>query len=82
MKQDEVYLKRKPKEVKINGYNNTVMRSWHANQNIQFILDPYACVKYSERQKGCQIYFVMFVKKLEKMILTNANKDVELETSF
>ena len=46
LKQDKMFLKRKPKEVIINAYNVTLLRSWFANMDIQFILDPYACATY------------------------------------
>ena len=41
-----VVLKREPCESNINNYNASVMLAWQANMDIQFILNPYACVMY------------------------------------
>ena len=41
-----VLLKRQPHECNINNYNVHVMLAWQANIDIQFILNPYACIMY------------------------------------
>lgn len=53
----KVFLKRSLEETRINNYNKTLLKCWEANQEIQFILDPYACVSYivsyiSKGQRG------------------------------
>ncbi|XP_053405183.1 uncharacterized protein LOC128558914 [Mercenaria mercenaria] len=53
----KVFLKREPKDIRLNLYNETVLRAWKANIDIQFILDPYACAMYivsyiSKSQRG------------------------------
>ena len=30
----------------VNTYNPDVLREWKANVDLQYILDPYACVMY------------------------------------
>ena len=54
-----VVLQRKPSDCWINSYNPDILRVWQANMDIQFILNPYACVMYiasymlkSERSMG------------------------------
>ncbi len=54
-----VIMQRQVSETWINTYNPDVLRTWRANMDIQFILDPYACVMYiasymlkSERSMG------------------------------
>ena len=54
-----VVLKRQPTEMNINNYNPSILKAWKANMDIQYILDPYACVMYvtsymmkSERAMG------------------------------
>lgn len=42
----KIFLKRTVEEVRINSYNKTLLKCWEANIDIQFILDPYACVSY------------------------------------
>ena len=52
-----VFLKRSLSESRINNYNKTLIKSWQANMDIQYILDPYSCVSYivsyiSKGQRG------------------------------
>lgn len=46
LKQDRVFLKRSPKDSRVNAYNAILLESWQANLDIQFVLDPYACATY------------------------------------
>ncbi|CAF3286262.1 unnamed protein product [Rotaria sp. Silwood2] len=46
LKKAKVFLKRAPNEIRINAYNPQIMSLHRANMDIQFILDPYACLKY------------------------------------
>ena len=32
--------------IRINSYNNALLKAWQANMDIQYVLDPYACAKY------------------------------------
>ncbi|XP_070567337.1 uncharacterized protein [Ptychodera flava] len=53
---DKISLKRSPNEIRINSYNETLLKAWRA-LDIQFILDPYACAMYiasyiSKAQRG------------------------------
>jgi hypothetical protein len=41
-----VMLKRSLKETRTNNYNETILKAWQANIDIQFILDVYACAAY------------------------------------
>ena len=52
-----VFLKRKPSEVRVNPYMKVVLSAWKANHDLQFVLDPYACAMHivsyiSKSQKG------------------------------
>ena len=40
------FLKRAPSEIRINSYNITLLRTWQANMDIQYVLDLYACATY------------------------------------
>ena len=42
----KIFLRRSPAEVNINNYNIRLLRLHRANMDIQFVLDPFACVKY------------------------------------
>lgn len=55
--QAKVFLKRNTSEIRINNYNDTLLKCWEANMDIQYILDPYACAAYivsymSKGQRG------------------------------
>ncbi|XP_056004163.1 uncharacterized protein LOC130049939 [Ostrea edulis] len=54
-----VILKRCPNEVWTNQYNPCLLKSWDANMDVQFVLDPFSCIVYivsyiskSEREMG------------------------------
>ncbi|XP_062572298.1 uncharacterized protein LOC134234263 [Saccostrea cucullata] len=54
-----VVLERCPNEVWTNQYNRCLLKSWDANMDIQFVLDPFSCIVYiisyiskSEREMG------------------------------
>ena len=46
LKRPTVFLQRNMNELRINAHNETVLYLWKANMNLQYILDPYACVVY------------------------------------
>ena len=55
--QSKLFLKRDLNEIRINSYNETLIKCWEANMDIQFILDPFACAAYivsyiSKGQRG------------------------------
>ena len=57
LKAPTIFLRRKPSEIRINNYNVACLNAWHANMDIQFVLDVYACAVYivsyiSKAQKG------------------------------
>ncbi|XP_033756117.1 uncharacterized protein LOC117338862 [Pecten maximus] len=57
LKGPKIFLKREPKEMRVNYYNTTVLQAWKANLHLQFVLDPYACAMYivsyiSKSQRG------------------------------
>ncbi|XP_073795416.1 uncharacterized protein isoform X2 [Danio rerio] len=41
-----IIMKRRPQDCWVNGYNPVLLRSWDANMDIQFILNPYSCIMY------------------------------------
>ena len=44
LKHPTLFLKRSPFEIRINNYNLHLLKAWRANMDLQFVLDPYACV--------------------------------------
>lgn len=52
-----MFLRRALSEIRVNNYNETLLKCWEANMDIQYILDPYACAAYivsyiSKGQRG------------------------------
>jgi hypothetical protein len=41
-----VVLQRTPQEMSTNYYNPDLLRAWSANIDVQYCLDPYACITY------------------------------------
>jgi hypothetical protein len=56
LKAPTIFLKRKPNELRINNYNAACLSAWHANMDIQFVLDMYTCA----------IYIVSYISKSPK----------------
>ena len=54
-----IVLQRNPNEIWTNQYNPCLLKSWDANLDIQYVLDPFSCIVYiisyiskSEREMG------------------------------
>ena len=39
-----VIIKKQPFEQAVNCYSPTILKTWQANMDIQYVIDPYACV--------------------------------------
>lgn len=57
LKSPKVFLKRDVSEIRVNSYNEMILKCWQANIDVQFILDAYACAAYivsyiSKSQRG------------------------------
>ena len=46
LKREQLMLRRRVEERRSNAYNPEILSLWEANMDIQFVLDPYACVMY------------------------------------
>ena len=46
IKSPTVMLKREVCVSRVNNYNEHILLAWHANIDIQFVLDVYACATY------------------------------------
>jgi len=42
----KIFLKRKPKDARINGYNKKILTLMRSNMDIQYVLDVYSCLTY------------------------------------
>lgn len=46
LKSNKIYLKRAPKDCRINAFNPKILSLMQSNMDIQFVLDPYSCLQY------------------------------------
>lgn len=46
LKHAAIFVKRHPKNCRINPYNKKILTLMRSNMDIQFVLDPYACIGY------------------------------------
>ena len=68
LKKAKVLLKRAPNEIRINAYSPMIMPLHKANMDIQFILDPYACLMY------CVDYISKYENGLSKLLREALNE--------
>lgn len=66
-----IFLQRQPSDIRINGYNSTLLQAWQANMDIQFVLDPYACAMYivsyiSKSQRGMSNLLAQAVQEAQE----------------
>ena len=71
LQRDTIYLKRDPSEIRINSYNQMMLKCWQANIDVQFILDPYSCASYivsciSKEQRGMSNLMYNAVKEAKE----------------
>ena len=62
-------IKRNVSDIMVNNYNPDVLTTWQANMDLQFIVDPWACV----------MYITSYMLKSEKgmgEVLKNASKEI------
>lgn len=46
LKASKIFLKRSPKDCRINPYSKKILTLMQSNIDIQYVLDPYACITY------------------------------------
>ncbi|XP_078692147.1 uncharacterized protein LOC144922342 [Branchiostoma floridae x Branchiostoma belcheri] len=65
---EQIVLQRHPSERFINQYNPSILQTWRANMDLQFILDAYSCIMYitSYMLKGERAMSEVLKKVLEE----------------
>jgi hypothetical protein len=71
LKRPTVFLKRETNEISINAYNYRILNILQANMDIQFIIDPYACISYiidyiNKSDRGMSTLLRRAVKEVKK----------------
>ena len=70
IKDTTVFLKRSPKDIRVNAYMKNLLSAWSANHDIQFVHDAYACA----------VYIASYISKSQKgmsALLDNATKEAK-----
>ena len=67
----KVFLKRKPKEMRINLFNGKILLASNANLDIMIVLEPYGCATYivgyiSKSQRGMSASLMQQQKEARK----------------
>ena len=71
LKAPNVFLKRKPNEMRINLFNGKILLAWKANLDIQIVLEPYGCASnivgyISKSQRGMSAQLDAAAKEARK----------------
>ena len=87
LKRAKVFLKRSPSEIRTNAYNRDILKLHRANMDIQFILDPYACVKYilnyiNKSDRGMSAILKNVVEECKQGVLTHRQKLYRICSKF
>ena len=64
----KMFLKREPREIRVNPYIKSLLDAWRANHDLQFVIDPYIWV----------VYIVSYISKSQRgmsMLLHQACKE-------
>ena len=77
LRRPQVFLKRDIKEIRINNYNETLIKAWIGNMDIQFILDPYSVCIYVVNYIGKS--FRGMSKLLKKVVKECKKNNVDLK---
>lgn len=65
-----IVLKRETDEVYVNNYNKHLLKAWNANMDIQFVVNPWACI----------VYIISYISKAERemgLLLRNTLKEAK-----
>ncbi|XP_062609123.1 uncharacterized protein LOC134270887 [Saccostrea cucullata] len=65
-----IVLQREPSEAWTNQYNPCLLKSWDANLDIQYVLDPFSCI----------VYIISYISKSERemgMLLKQTKNEAE-----
>ena len=76
----QVFLKRKPNEMRINLFNGKILLAWKANLDIPIVLEPYRCASYivgymSKSQRGMSAQLDAAVKEVRSLLIFLLRKE-------
>lgn len=83
----KVYLKRAPKDARVNSYSPKILMLMQANIDVQYVLDPYACIGYivdyiNKASRGVSKLILDAVESFETADLTKKEKMYKVLNAF
>ena len=87
LKRSKIFLRRDLKDIRTNGFNEEILRRHRANMDLQFVLDPYACVHYiqdyiNKSNRGMSRLLKQVVEEQRQGNLTHRQKIYKIASKF
>ena len=87
LKRSKIFLRRALKEIRTNAYNEEILRRHRANMDLQFVLDPYACVHYildyiKKSNRGMSRLLKQVIEEQRQGNLTHRQKLYRIASKF
>ena len=87
LRRSQVFLKREPMDIRINGFNKEILLRHRANMDLQFVLDPYSCVHYilnyiNKSNRGMSSLLRQVVEECKSGYMTHQQKLYKIASKF
>ena len=87
LKRAKIFLRRDLKDIRTNAFNEEILRRHRANMDLQFVLDPYACVHYildyiNKSNRGMSRLLKQVVEEQRQGNLTHRQKLYKIASKF
>ena len=87
LKRAKIFLRRNLKDIRTNAFNEEILRRHRANMDLQFVLDPYACVHYildyiNKSNRGMSRLLKQVVEEQRQGNLTHRQKLYKIASKF
>ena len=83
----KIFLRRDLKDIRTNAFNEEILRRHRANMDLQFVLDPYACVHYildyiNKSNRGMSRLLKQVIEEQRQGNLTHRQKLYRIASKF
>ena len=87
LKRSKIFLRRDLKDIRTNAFNEEILRRHRANMDLQFVLDPYACVHYildyiNKSNRGMSRLLKQVIEEQRQGNLTHRQKLYRIASKF
>ena len=87
LKRSKIFLHRGLKDIRTNAFNEEILRRHRANMDLQFVLDPYACVHYildyiNKSNRGMSRLLKQVIEEQRQGNLTHRQKLYKIASKF